>query len=321
MKTFIKDLTTSTIVRTVFLLKKKEMCKTKENKPYLRLEFADKTGTIEGRLWDNAEEVHSRFETGDAVFVQGSVDEWKSNLQIKVDDMWQARQEEFQPADLVRCVENIDEICETMKKCIERNITNRWLSLLVKEFLNDGDFITRLKKAPGARSWHNAYSGGLLEHTYEVMVIVEKMCDLYTEANRDVAVVGAFLHDIGKVFELDPTTFEYTKEGGLVGHLSMGFEIVADKIKRIDGFPQDLALHLKHIILSHHGEYEQQSPVLPKTLEAIIVYHTDELVSQANAVKEIMHTQSYGGREWSNFIGIKNRKFFLQRIEEENIPS
>ena len=321
MRTFISDLTTGTRINTVFLLKKKEMGKTKDNKPYLRLAFADKSGTIEGRLWDSAEEIDSRVDTGDAVFVQGSVDEWKSNLQIKVDDMRPARPEEFQLADLVRCVENIDSIYEIVGKCIKENVTNKWLSLLVQQFLTDEDFIARLKMAPGARSWHNAYRGGLLEHTYEVMVIVEKMCALYPEANKDIALVGAFLHDIGKMFELDPNTFEYTREGGLVGHLSIGFGIVTNAISTIKGFPHDIALHLKHIILSHHGEYEQQSPVLPKTLEAIIVYHSDELVSQANAVKEIMHAQSYGGREWSNFISIKDRKFFLQRLDEERISS
>ncbi len=321
MRAFIKDLKAGKLVNEVFLLKTKQIGKTKDNKPYLRLAFADKTGTIEGRLWDDAEEIEKRVDTGDFVFIMGSVDEWKGNMQIKVEDMRRAMPDEFNAADLIRCVENINELFEEFKECIYRNVTSRWVLLLVNSLIDNEDFILRFKKAAGARSWHNAYTGGLLEHTYEVMVIVEKMCDLYREANREIAIAGAFLHDIGKVFELDSTTFEYTKEGNLLGHLSMGFEIVSREIRNIKGFPQDIALHIEHIILSHHGEYEQQSPVLPKTLEAIIVYHADELVSQANAVKEIMKTQSYGDREWSNFVGIKNRKFFLQRVKEENLSS
>jgi len=156
----------------------------------------------------------------------------------------------------------------------------------------------------------------LLEHTYEVMQIVLKMCELYPDIDINIALVGALLHDSGKMFELDPVSFEYTSEGNLLGHISMGYELLSEKIKSISGFPDELALHLKHIILSHHGEYEQQAPVLPKTLEAIIVYHSDNLVSQANAVREIMNAQSIDDREWSNFISIKNRKFYLKRINK-----
>jgi 3'-5' exoribonuclease len=106
---------------------------------------------------------------------------------------------------------------------------------------------------------------------------------------------------------------EQTVEGGLIGHLSLGFEFLVKKISSIDGFPDDLALHLKHGILSHHGEYEQQSPVLPKTLEATIVYHADSLVSQANAVREVIAQNTGFQKTWSNYIGIKSRKYLLTK--------
>ena len=150
-----------------------------------------------------------------------------------------------------------------------------------------------------------------MEHTCDIMTIAGRACDLFPDADRDLVMVGSFLHDIGKVVELDPSTFEYTAAGGLVGHLSLGFEMLSRTISGIDGFPPELAMQLKHIILSHHGEYEQQSPVLPKTLEATLVYHADELVSQANAVREIIRAQAPSGRTWSNFVSIKNRKYFL----------
>src|SRR3990167_1938941 len=141
------------------------------------------------------------------------------------------------------------------------------------------------------------------------MLIVDKVCDLCQEANRDMCLIGAFLHDSGKILEIDPTTFEHTLQGGLIGHLSLGFELLSNKISQIEGFPLDSALYLKHIILSHHGEYQQQSPVLPKTLEATIVYHADELVSQTNAVKELINAQSSIQKVWSNYVTIKNRKY------------
>ena len=110
---------------------------------------------------------------------------------------------------------------------------------------------------------------------------------------------------------------EYTIEGGLLGHIAIGLKILAEKISKIPDFPKDLSLRLEHIILSHHGEYEQQSPVLPKTLEATIIYQTDELVSQANAIKEIQLQQGEEGRVWSNFVGIKGRKYYIKNSREE----
>jgi 3'-5' exoribonuclease len=316
MKQFISDLREGERVNSPFLLKKKELGKTKNDKPYLRLAFADKTGLIEGRLWDMAEVIDTRIKTGQAVVVKGVVDLWRSNTQIKVDDVFPASDDEFEKADLVRCVADIEKIFEDLKNILRRHLSNKWIILLVKSFLEDEALIERLKKAPGARSWHNAYIGGLLEHTYEVMMVIERMFELYPEINKDVALLGAFWHDIGKMDELDAETFEYTNSGGLIGHIAMGYELLHKRMSAIPDFPEDLALHLKHLILAHHGEYEQQSPVLPKTLEAIIVYHADNLVSQANAVREIMFANAANDTDWSNFISIKNRKFFLKRVAD-----
>jgi len=188
---------------------------------------------------------------------------------------------------------------------------------VVEGFISDEDIMAKFSEGVGAKSWHNAYIGGLAEHTYEVMQIVEKMCDLYPEVDRDVAVFGAFIHDIGKVFELDAKNLEYTVAGGLVGHIAIGHKMLVDKIKNITDFPQELSMRLEHIVLSHHGEYEQQSPVLPKTLEATIVYQSDDLVSQANAIKEIQNSQSEEGKVWSNYVFIKNRKYYIKSAEEE----
>lgn len=311
---YIKDLKKEMKVEGVFLLKKKELAKTTAGKPFLKLSFADKTGSIEGKVWDDAEAVNAAVETGTAVRVKGSVDAWKDNLQVKVDAIRPAAAEEYAAADLMRTVENRDELLAAVKGYFSR-VSSKWVALLAAHFFNDAPFMEKFYSSPAASSWHNAYIGGLLEHTHEVMVIVDRTCDLYPEANRDIAVIGAFLHDIGKVVELDPATFENTVAGGLIGHLPLGFEMLSAAIAAIDGFPPDLATQLKHIILSHHGEYEQQSPILPKTLEATIIYHADNLVSQANAVREIILAQAPSGREWSNFVTIKNRKYFLKKPE------
>jgi 3'-5' exoribonuclease len=144
------------------------------------------------------------------------------------------------------------------------------------------------------------------------MFICDKMCELYPEVDRDTLILGAFLHDIGKIYELDEKKMDYTIDGSLLGHIAIGHKILSMKISRIDDFPRELAVRLEHIILSHHGEYEQQSPVLPKTLEATVIYQADELVSQTNAIKELMLSNPREGRVWSDFIAIKNRKYFVK---------
>lgn len=311
---FIKDMRAGNKFESVFQLRKKEMSKTKDGKPFLKLTVSDKTGSIDAKIWDDAEDLNLKVDTGTAVFAKGFVDSWKDNLQLKIDHIRPAAEDEYKAQDLMRTVENRDEILKKIEGYLAR-VSNKWIAALSRRFFEDKDFMEKFRNSPGASSWHNAYIGGLMEHTSDIMSIVDKACDLYPEANRDIAMIGAFLHDIGKTVELDASTFEYTVAGGLIGHLPLGFEMLSGKIREIESFPEDLATQLKHIILSHHGEYEQQSPVLPKTLEATIIYHADELVSQANAVKEIIQSQGPSGRDWSNFVTIKERKYFLKKPE------
>jgi 3'-5' exoribonuclease len=309
---YIKNLKTGDSIDAVFFLKKKELSLTQGGKPFLKLTLSDKSGRMEAKVWENAEAADEMVATGAAVFVNGRVDSFKGDLQIRVDSIRLAEPGEYKLEELVRSVENPDEIFKNIKGMLDA-ISEKWLALLAKELLTDDELMSKFKKSPGAQNWHNAYIGGLMEHTYEVMKISGVVCDMYPDADRDMVMIGAFAHDIGKTVELDINTFEYTIDGGLIGHLTLGFEIISEKIRGIKGFPKELALRLKHMILSHHGEYEQQSPILPKTLEATIVYQADELVSQANAVKEIIVQQSGGDKVWSSFVSLKSRKYLLKK--------
>lgn len=315
-KKFISDLKEKDKVDTYFMLRKKNQKLTKTNKPYLELGLADRTGNIEGRLWEGAEEFNKAADTGDVVRIKGAVDKFRDEKQLKVDSMQKAEEGAFKYEDMIRAVEGRDQICKEVVTAL-KGIKNPWIHALAEKFISDEDLMSKFTEGVGAKSWHNAYIGGLAEHTYEVMQIVEKMCELYPEANRDVAVFGAFIHDIGKISELDAKKLEYTVEGGLVGHIAIGHRILVDKIKSIPDFPRELSMRLEHIVLSHHGEYEQQSPVLPKTLEATIVYQTDDLVSQANAIKEIQTSQKEEGKDWSNYVFMKNRKYYIKDAAEE----
>ena len=316
-KKFINDFKVNEQVDSFFMLRKKNRKLTKYDKSYLEISLADKTGSIEGRLWDNADKFNEVAETGDVIRVVGTVDKFREEKQLKIDSMTKADDRAFRYEDMVRVAENRDGIYKNITSYLA-DIKNPWISLLSKKFVGEEDLMDKFKGGLGGKSWHNAYIGGLMEHTYEVMYVVDKMCGLYPEADRDVSLFGAFIHDIGKVCELDPKKQEYTIEGGLLGHIAIGYRMLSEKICSIRDFPEDLRLRLEHIILSHHGEYEQQSPVLPKTLEATIVYQTDELVSQANAIKEIQNAQSADGKVWSNFVFIKGRKYYIKEAHGED---
>jgi len=316
-KQFIRDLVPNQKIEACFALNKKELKRTKYDKPYLEITLVDKTGRIEGRLWDEAEKFDKAAGTGDIVRIKGSVVEFRDEKQIKVDFMEKADEEIFEQEDMARVVGNREELMGKVRSFLE-DLSNPWIKALSGKFTGDGEFMGRFYEGAGAKSWHNAYIGGLLEHTYEVMFITDQVCSLYPEADRDIAVFGAFLHDLGKVFEIDVKKMDYTVAGGLLGHIAIGYKMLNSKISEIEDFPEDISCALEHIILSHHGEYEQQSPVLPKTLEATIVYQVDELVSQANAVKEIKTQQSGEGRAWSNYVSIKNRKYFLGKVDKED---
>jgi 3'-5' exoribonuclease len=315
-KKFIKDLTVNEQVNSVFVLRKKELKLTKYDKPYLQIRLSDSSGTIEARLWDNAEKFNEAAETGDVVKVIATVDKYREEKQLKIDDLEKADDREYRFEDMVRVAENRDRIYENILGYLY-GIRNSWIKSLKDAFVGDDALMSDFIEGIGGKMWHNAYIGGLAEHTWEVIKIVDTMSELYPRADRDVLIFGAFIHDIGKVYELDPRKMEYTVRGGLVGHIVIGHKILMDKITSIEGFPEDLQLRLEHIILSHHGEYEQQSPVLPKTLEATIIYQADELVSQANAIQEIRRAQEADGKDWSSYVGIKNRKYYIKKDSEE----
>lgn len=311
-KKFIFDLKDREKFDSVFILTKKNVKLTKYDKPYLEMTLGDKTGSMEARLWDDAEKFNQTVETGDMVHVKGIVEKYRDERQLKIDFIEKADEASFRFEDMVRVLENRKEIYDKVLAYLG-DIKNEWMNLLVKAFTQDEKLILMFINGIGGKSWHNAYIGGLVEHTYEVMYIADRMCQLYPEIDRDIVIFGSFIHDIGKVYELDACRMEYTIQGGLIGHIAIGHKILSGKIKNIPNFPEGLSVLLEHIVLSHHGEYEQQSPVLPKTLEATIVYHADELVSQANAVKELESVQAAEGKVWSNFIAMKNRKYYIKQ--------
>jgi 3'-5' exoribonuclease len=186
----------------------------------------------------------------------------------------------------------------------------------MQAFLADESFMAGFTRAPAAKAMHHVYLGGLLEHSLAVAALAHDICQRYPDINHDLLVVGALLHDVGKVAELRyQRSFEYTDVGKLLGHIMIGVELVEEKLRSLQAFPQELAVHLKHLLLSHHGQYEYGSPKRPKTMEAVILNFIDDLDSKINGVRT--HIESEPDREssWTRYHRLYDRYFFKGTFE------
>jgi len=182
---------------------------------------------------------------------------------------------------------------------------------------NDPDLREKFGKAPAGKLWHHNYLGGLLEHTLSVTQIASEVGKMYPDINQDLLIAAGLLHDIGKIETyIFKTFFDFTDEGRLVGHIVLGAQLVAGKIKLIVDFPKKLETELTHLILSHQGKLEHASPVVPMTLEGLILYYADEMDSNANAFLRIKKKEKMPGTQWSSYINLLGRYLYFGGHEE-----
>jgi 3'-5' exoribonuclease len=185
------------------------------------------------------------------------------------------------------------------------------LRALLQAFLDDPAFLAAYSRAPAAKAMHHVYLGGLLEHSLAVAALADDICLRYPGLNRDLLVAGALLHDVGKISELRYVrSFEYTDVGKLLGHIVIGVELVEEKLRTLPGFPMELAILLKHLLLSHHGQYEFGSPKRPKTLEAVILNFIDDLDSKINGVRTHLEKEPDSESAWTQYHRLYDRYFF-----------
>ena len=277
---------------------------------FLTLLLSDRTGSVLARVWEGAPELAETFRQGDTVKVQGDVEMYMDRLQIIILKLRPVSSDEYDLRDFQPTTEkNIDEMMEAVRGAVGR-LQNPHLSTLVRRFYDDPDFIRLFTAAPAARRVHHAYLGGLLEHTVEVLALCRAVLALYPEIDADLLVAGALLHDIGKVREYDcETDIEYTDEGQLVGHITIGDEMAAAAIAAIDGFPEELALRVRHMILSHHGRYEWGSPRRPQTLEAMALHQIEELDAQVNRFRGLLASRPEG-EPWTQYDRLLGRSLY-----------
>lgn len=320
-ETYLQNIKQGDLVRSSFLVVEKNMAFSQKGSPYLNLRLKDKTGEVDGKIWENAAELDQRFKRGDIVHVEGRAIHYKNALQITVSDIKAIPLEETNPADYLPSTQKDPEAMFHELMGFVDKMKNKHLQELLRRFFENEETADLFKKAPAAKGFHHIYLGGLLEHTLSVTRLLEKTAEHYPELDSDLLIAGGILHDIGKIREFSfHQIIEYSDEGRLIGHIVMGVEMVDKKIAELDNFPAQLALELRHIILSHHGEFEFGSPKRPKTLEALVVHYIDDMDAKFNAFKTFMKEASDKDSDWTPYNRLLERYLYKKRADETNFP-
>ncbi|MBN1381438.1 MAG: HD domain-containing protein [Deltaproteobacteria bacterium] len=305
---YIRDIQTGEKISTYFLLAEKNLAFSQKGSPYLNLRLKDKTGEVDGKVWENALEFDEICKKGDIIQVTARAVSYKSTLQLSVLSIKQADSAAIDPADFFPSSRFDIETMFSELLTIAEQIATPCLRDLTLSFLQDEEIADLFKKAPAAKGFHHVYIGGLLEHTLSVTRLLELAASHYQGVNRDLLITGGILHDVGKIHELSyDSVFDYSDEGRLIGHIIIGLEMLDTKIASLPDFPKQTAMELRHLMLSHHGELEFGSPKRPKTLEALIVHYIDDLDAKVNALQEYIKDAPPNDSDWTPFHRLLER--------------
>jgi 3'-5' exoribonuclease len=308
------DLRERKSVHEVYLVTHKAMPLSKNGKPYLSLTLTDRTGSLDARVWDNVSQVSGRFEDADFVRVKGTTVLYQDRLQLHVQTLERVDESTVSHTDFLPRSETPPEALWSELTALLRTVENPHLLALLDRVLDDGDFVEAYQRVPAGKSIHHARLGGMLEHSLSVCRLVDAICQVYANSypellDRDLLLIAAFLHDAGKIRELSTVRkIEYTDAGRLVGHIVLGLELVSAHLDRLEDFPEDLALHLRHLLLSHHGELDHGSPKRPKTAEAWILHMVDLLDCRVEQTAELVARLPSGG--WTPYQKLHDRYFW-----------
>src|SRR3984957_14201348 len=305
---FVSSLQDGQSVTTHFLVCVKEIRSTREGKSYLRLELGDSTGRVEARMWDRFQQMVSCLEGNDFVKVPARVENYRNKLQLAIDKIRRAEESEVDPADFFpHTKENVEEMYAKLLEIVA-SVGNPWLRQLLDSVVQDPEIVPRLKRAPAAKVMHHAFYGGLLEHVLSLCNLCRVVLSHYPEANADLLLSGAVLHDVGKLKELSyERSIGYTDEGQLLGHILIEYEHLTKKIHAIEGFPPEQKTLVLNMLISHHGQYEFGSPKLPMFREALLLHYLDDLDSKMGAIRSALDSDQ-GEGNWTAFSGARERR-------------
>jgi 3'-5' exoribonuclease len=313
---FVTELGDGEIVDQVFRASEKQLRTNRNGNLYLQVRLSDRTGSLTAMLWNAQQRDFDRFDNGDYIRIKGTAQLFNGGMQVLCKEVHPSKESEIDPKDFETLSTRDREVMLTRVSQLLREIENEHLRVLAECFLLDEAFMRGFRSAPAGVKNHHAYQGGLLEHVLSLMELVKVVAPRYPNLNQDMLMIGAFLHDIGKVRELtyDPD-LGYSDEGQLIGHLVLGVSMLDQMIVQAErqsgeNFPAELANHLRHMIVSHHGEHEFGSPKLPMTLEAVTLHLLDTLDARLASYQQLIDDDVNKSSVWTVYHSNIGRKFY-----------
>ena len=295
-------------IQTSLLITQMNRGITNSGAPYLSFVLQDQSGSIDAKLWDAKDELLSGVEAGKVVLVSAEVLKYRNALQLRIYNLTKLEDNQFDPSDYVMATDlslefmqkRIHETLLSMQDVVYRDVCTSIIE----------DLQEKLYSYPAAAKNHHDFVGGLATHMISMLDLGEAFCTLYPMLNRDLLLAGILLHDLGKIDELSgPILTEYTVEGKLVGHISIMQSKVAEKAKALGYQDSEQVTLMRHMILSHHGEYEFGSPVLPMVMEAEMLTFIDNVDARMNMFAKALESVKPG--EWTpRIFPLENRSFY-----------
>ncbi len=311
---FIEQLKPGQEVNSIFVLKAKKLLPLRSGTGhYLAVVLGDKTGQMEGRIWESVDEIYHSCRVGVIVRVQGQVSEYNGMVQIQISSMSVCQEGETDPGRFIPSSTLDMDAARVKLVSIIESLHNTHLKGLLSLILSDGDFQNVLFTSPAAKRNHHATIGGLLEHSLGIASAAEQIALVYPRIDRDLLVAGALLHDIGKVKEYSfGADIDFSDEGRLLGHIVLGVRLLDKYISSLPDFPEELRLKLLHMIVSHHGQYEWQSPKRPKFLEAAVLHHLDMIDAAVDMFSSAVESRADQEDHWTGWVKGLDRYVFCK---------
>lgn len=284
-----------------------------KNKPgnYLILTCQDRTGSIGGKVWEATPQMGHWLQEFDVFEIKGQVNEFRGNLELAVDSLQPVPEDKIDLNELLQASPVSAEELEKRLKTLINEVKDPYLNLLIHHILEDPIIGKAYRSCPAARKIHQAYLRGLWEHSVEVAELAASLAAHYPDVNRDLVIIGALLHDLGKISEYEYARgIDLTTEGRLLGHIVIGIQMITREIDMILGFPLELKTKLMHILASHHGRYEWQSPKRPKIMESLLVHYADAMEAE---LWQFRHAkEGHPDSEWSPYLPSMERYLYLK---------
>jgi len=316
---FISKIEPGETINDIYIVRDPILRSTTRGDLYIAMHLSDRSGQLNGRMWQATETIYKALPKPGFVHIQGRSELYQNNLQIIINNISVVEVDKVCIDDfLAKTKKDVKQMFEELKEIVNR-IRNPQLRAITEEFLADDELMEKFCNAPGGMKLHHDCIGGLLEHVHNMLRVAVAILPLYPNLQADLVLTGIFLHDIGKTEELTyDMAFTYTDSGQLIGHivksvLMMNQKVDALKAKGIQ-IEQEVVDSLGHIILSHHGEYEYGSPKLPAMLEAFMVYYIDDLDAKLNLVESAINEEQ-SDSNWTAWKNALQTRLYKKRIE------